>query len=68
MSRLGSLDQQFVAGTLKELSVADLGPPLHSLVLLGRRVHELEIDYIREFAVNAESFDRAYAAEHGGKV
>lgn len=65
VSRLGSENQQFVSGTLKELSAADLGAPLHSLVLLGKRVHELEIEYIREFAIDKESFDRAFVAEHG---
>ena len=64
VSRLGSENQQFVSGTLKELSTADLGAPLHSLVLLGKRVHELEIDYIREFAIDKESFNRAFVAEH----
>ncbi|PWW74552.1 Diphthine synthase [Tuber magnatum] len=65
VSRLGSENQQFVSGTLKELSTADLGAPLHSLVLLGKRVHELEIDYIREFAMDKGSFNRAFAVEHG---
>ncbi|KAH0605859.1 uncharacterized protein H6S33_004316 [Morchella sextelata] len=68
VSRLGSEDQQFVAGTLQQLSEADLGPPLHSLVLLGKRVHELEIDYIRPFAVDVEEFNRAYELEHGKKT
>lgn len=43
---------------------ADLGPPLHSLVLLGKRVHELEIDYIRAFAADTEAFNKAYVLEH----
>jgi len=58
ISRLGSADQQFISGTLQELSASDMGAPLHSLVLLGKRVHELEIDFIREFAIDKDSFNR----------
>ncbi|KAK2074239.1 hypothetical protein P8C59_008460 [Phyllachora maydis] len=45
-ARVGGPTEMFVAGTLEELCGADeaLGPPLHSLVLLGRRTHELEHD------------------------
>ncbi|KAF8537571.1 tetrapyrrole methylase [Trichophaea hybrida] len=67
VSRLGSKDQRIVAGTLEQLSTADLGKPLHSLVLLGKRVHELEIDFIREFAIDKEIFDMGYQAEYGIK-
>lgn len=44
-----------------------MGPPLHSLVLLGKRVHELEIDYIRAFATDVGAFNSAYELEHGRK-
>jgi diphthine synthase len=67
VSRLGSKDQNIVAGTLEQLSTTDLGKPLHSLVLLGKRIHELEIDFIREFAIDKEVFDVAYEAEYGIK-
>lgn len=63
-ARVGSKDQKFACGTLKELSAVDLGPPLHSLVLLGKRAHDLERDYIRTFAINADSFDEAWAKYH----
>ena len=65
VSRLGSEDQRIVAGTLEQLSTADLGKPLHSLVLLGSQVHELEIDFIREFAIDKDIFDAAYQEEYG---
>lgn len=65
VSRLGSEDQRIVAGTLEQLSTADLGTPLHSLVLLGSRVHELEIDFIREFAIDKDIFNAAYHEEYG---
>lgn len=57
-ARVGAKEQKMVVGTLKELSDTALGPPLHSLVLLGSRRHELERDFIRPYAVNAESFDQ----------
>ncbi|KAL4934265.1 diphthine synthase [Aspergillus undulatus] len=59
-ARVGAPDQKLVAGTLQELSEVDMGPPLHSLVLLGRRAHDLEKDYIRQFAVNEETFDASW--------
>ncbi|GKT45800.1 diphthine methyl ester synthase [Colletotrichum spaethianum] len=66
-ARVGGKTEKFVAGTLKELCDTDeiLGGPLHSMVLLGRRAHELERDYIREFAVNKETFDENWNAEYG---
>ncbi|KAL8645777.1 MAG: hypothetical protein Q9210_006522, partial [Variospora velana] len=41
VARLGAPDQQMAAGTLKQISVTDLGAPLHSLVLLGK-AHDME--------------------------
>ncbi|KAI4601137.1 diphthine synthase [Pestalotiopsis sp. 9143b] len=67
-ARVGGVSEKFVAGTLQELCDSDdaLGPPLHSMVLLGRRAHELERDYAREFAINKESWDKLWG-EHYGK-
>lgn len=69
-ARVGGKTEKFVSGTLEELCNADekLGPPLHSLVLLGRRTHDLERDYIREFAVDKEKFDSLWAAEYGKQL
>ncbi|KAL3955498.1 hypothetical protein ACCO45_011061 [Purpureocillium lilacinum] len=66
-ARVGGKTEKFVAGTLEELCNTDeeLGPPLHSLVLLGRRAHELEHDYVREFAVNKEKWDRIWKEDYG---
>ncbi|MCJ1310659.1 diphthine synthase [Agyrium rufum] len=60
VARVGAEDQKIVAGTLEELSEADLGEPLHSVVLLGRRTHDLERDFVRDFAVDVETFDKAW--------
>ncbi|KOS17942.1 Diphthine synthase [Escovopsis weberi] len=66
-ARVGGSTERFVAGTLEELCSQDdaLGPPLHSLVLLGRRTHELELQYVREFAVDKEKWDRIWNADYG---
>ncbi|AEO66585.1 uncharacterized protein THITE_2114762 [Thermothielavioides terrestris NRRL 8126] len=66
-ARVGGKTEKFVAGTLRELCDADdaLGPPLHSLVLLGRRTHELELEFTREFAINKENWDRVWKADYG---
>ncbi|KAL8303121.1 hypothetical protein RB597_005256 [Gaeumannomyces tritici] len=65
-ARVGGKTERFVAGTLRELCDADdaLGPPLHSLVLLGSRTHELEHDFVREFAVDKENWDRIWKANY----
>lgn len=60
-ARIGSSTQKMVCGTLKELAETDLGPPLHSLVLLGKRTHELERDYVKAFAVDKSTFDAAWS-------
>lgn len=62
VARLGSSDQQIVASTLQELSTCDMGRPLHSLILLGNRVHDLEKDFIREFAIDKIMFDETWKA------
>jgi diphthine synthase len=59
-ARVGADDQKIVAGTLKELTGVDLGKPLHSVVLLGRRTHEMERDFIREYAVDKGTFDQSW--------
>ncbi|KAJ8040343.1 Diphthine methyl ester synthase [Holothuria leucospilota] len=56
LSRVGAEDQRIASGTLKELSQTDLGNPLHSLVIAGH-MHPLEIDMLREFAVNPTTFN-----------
>ena len=67
IARVGAGDQNITAGTLQQLTAVDLGPPLHSLVLLGRRTHDLERDFIREFAVDAVVFDAVWKRDYEGK-
>ena len=67
VARVGADNQEIVAGTLEQLSSVDLGPPLHSLVLLGSRAHDLERDFIRAYAIDATVFDRAWQKEYQPK-
>lgn len=65
-ARVGSRDQRMACGTLTELCQEDLGPPLHSVVLLGRRTHEMERDYIRAFAINKTTFEQSWNKYYAG--
>ena len=62
VSRLGSgpeNNELIVAGTLAELAQLSpdaFGQPLHSLVIVGPRVHPLEIEFAAQFAVNPDSW------------
>ncbi|KAI0841315.1 Diphthine synthase [Hypoxylon sp. FL0890] len=66
-ARVGGKTEKFVAGTLKQLCDADeaLGPPLHSLVLLGRRAHELERDYTCEFSIDKDLWNTIWNRDYG---
>ena len=66
VARVGADDEQIIAGTLEELSNVDMGRPLHSLVLVGKRMHELERDFVRDFAVNRDVFDTIWARDYAG--
>lgn len=56
VSRLGSPQQCFKAGTLSQLAEYDSGEPLHSLIMLGRQVHDLELEYLYQYVDNKEEF------------
>ncbi|KAI0764406.1 diphthine synthase isoform b [Trametes elegans] len=60
LSRVGGgPEERIVAGTLAELLAQPAevyGQPLHSLVLVGKRVHPMEVEYAESFAVNRESW------------
>ncbi|KAL8969032.1 MAG: hypothetical protein Q9183_002189 [Haloplaca sp. 2 TL-2023] len=64
IARLGARDQRMAVGTLKQISEYDLGAPLHSLVLLGKRAHDLERDYIRDAAIDKPTFDEAWTMQY----
>jgi diphthine synthase len=71
LSRVGSIPeeptndddgtQRIVAGTLSDLQVQPesvFGKPLHSLIIAGKKLHELEAIYAGAFAVNQENWNR----------
>lgn len=49
VSRLGAPDQGIKVATLQSLATFDAGEPLHSLVIVGSEVHELEVQYMSEY-------------------
>lgn len=49
LARMGLPTQRIVAGTLQDLSKCDCGGPLHSLVICGGELHDLEWDFVRTF-------------------
>lgn len=55
----GNGHECIVAGTLTELSQQPsekFGEPLHSLVIAGKRLHHLEVEYAEDFSVNKENW------------
>ena len=64
-ARVGADDQVFTCGTLKELCDVEMGEPLHSVVLLGKRAHDMEKDFIKRFAVNSETFEQSWNKYQG---
>eukprot|EP00850_Spirogloea_muscicola_P013102 SM000087S23384 [mRNA] locus=s87:460991:462709:+ [translate_table: standard] len=52
LARVGTDSQCMVAGSLKDLLAADLGPPLHSLVLPGE-LHVMESEMLRTLSMPA---------------
>ncbi|KAF9012695.1 Diphthine synthase [Cyathus striatus] len=64
----GDVGQKIVAGTLRELSETpadEFGSPLHSLVIVGKRLHHLEVEYAEEFARNREQWRKVAAGVYG---
>lgn len=56
VARIGSPTQKILACSLAQMATADLGPPLHSLVIPGN-MHPLESDFLAEFMRNKVSGD-----------
>ena len=55
----GQDNERIIAGTLQELlqhSPESYGQPLHSLVIVGKRLHHLEVEYASEFAIDPQSW------------
>jgi diphthine synthase len=61
LSRVGGAEdqQKIVSGTLAELLEQPndvFGEPLHSLVIVGKRLHPLEAEYAEQYAVDKDSW------------
>ncbi|KAK6904395.1 diphthine synthase [Kwoniella mangroviensis CBS 8507] len=57
LSRIGTPTQKLISGTLEELaqlSEEEFGDPLHSVVIVGKKLHPLEFEYAGRFAVGGE--------------
>jgi len=57
LSRIGTSTQRIISGTLLELSQLDeeeFGPPLHSVIIVGKRLHPLELEFAGQFAIGGE--------------
>jgi diphthine synthase len=68
VARVGAGDMKIVAGTLEQLAEQDLGRPLHSLVLVGRRGHDLERDFLEDFAVDKALFKELWDKDYGKQL
>ena len=55
VARIGHADQRIVAAPLRELATVDMGPPLHSLVVVGT-MHPLEEDALRMFPLSRAGY------------
>jgi diphthine synthase len=55
ISQLGSpTSQKLICGTLEQLAEADkgvYGEPLHSLIIVGKRLHDLEVEFADDWAL-----------------
>jgi diphthine synthase len=55
----GQENERIVAGTLTELLTCPserFGQPLHSLVIVGKRLHPLEVEYAQDYAINRQTW------------
>lgn len=54
LARVGHDTQQIVVARFDEMKDIDLGAPLHSLVIPAKKLHPLEIDYLKQFCLNKD--------------
>jgi len=63
VARVGAGNQCLMVSTLSEMTETDLGPPLHSLVIVGH-LHPLESDMLRQFAtVTNNALSKLYTGD-----
>lgn len=57
LSRIGTPTQRIIAGTLEELASLpeeEFGDPLHSVVIVGKRLHPMELEFAGRWCVGGE--------------
>ncbi|KAF8951509.1 diphthine synthase, partial [Haplosporangium bisporale] len=55
-----------IAGTMAQLVDEDFGEPLHSLVIIGKRMHVMEAEMVRSFCPEKyqAKFDEVYKRDY----
>ncbi|EFN83433.1 diphthine methyl ester synthase isoform X1 [Harpegnathos saltator] len=56
LARVGCEDQRIVVCSLQDMTSVDLGPPLHCLVVPAKRMHPLEIEFLKQYALDEKRF------------
>ncbi|XP_032662698.1 diphthine methyl ester synthase isoform X1 [Odontomachus brunneus] len=56
LARVGCEDQRILACSLRDMTSVDLGPPLHCLVIPAKKMHPLEIEFLKQYALREEQF------------
>jgi diphthine methyl ester synthase len=51
LARMGQSTQQIVVGTLNELQNYDCGGPLHSLIITGGNLHDMELEFLQAYKI-----------------
>lgn len=64
--RLGTPTQLMISGTMAQLLDEDFGEPLHSLVIIGKRMHVMEAEMVRSFCPEKyqAKFDEVYKRDY----
>lgn len=72
MSRVGGGEhQRTICGTLAELAEHPgeaFGEPLHSLIVVGKRLHPLEVEFAGDFAIDRKSWQEVAKTAYGCNV
>lgn len=58
LSRIGTPTQRIIAGTLEELASLpeeEFGDPLHSVVIVGKRLHPMELEFAGRWCIGGET-------------
>ncbi|XP_015176597.1 PREDICTED: diphthine methyl ester synthase [Polistes dominula] len=61
LARIGSEDQNIISCSLQEMKEIDLGKPLHSLIIPAEKLHPLEMNFLRQYAIDKIKFDECVA-------